>query len=280
MALTTRVNPVPKLVEKDGKKQRILYIEDEDSNWDVTKLSLRGRYYLTRASTSEEAFRLLSAEKFDLILMDIQLSGSSLNGIEITQILRGLMNQAKIPNFAQAADCQGARIIFVTAYSARYNKDELLRAGGDDLITKPVDFTRLSLAISRLLVREAFDNQPQVKKFLTENNFEEKRSHMRVPLQLNCAVRSKDASYHAYLWDLSIGGARIVFDPGPVPASLSKGSLCTIQFTTAWGIIESDISVVWNDGDKPNEIGVSFVGMSEDCTGILIRWLGSQTDEE
>ena len=158
MALT-RFNPVPKPSKQKDNKQHILYVEDEDMNWEVTHLSLRDKFSLTRAASAEEAFALLGQQKFDLILMDIQLSGSSLNGIEITQILKGMAAQAT-PSFARGADCQGARIIFVTAYSARYTKDELMQAGGDDLITKPVDFTRLSLAISRLLVREAFEAQP------------------------------------------------------------------------------------------------------------------------
>jgi DNA-binding response OmpR family regulator len=49
--------------------------------------------------------------------------------------------------------CQDAPIIFVTAYMNRYSKPELTEAGGDDVIYKPVDFMRLSLAMSRLLVR-------------------------------------------------------------------------------------------------------------------------------
>jgi len=155
-----------------------------------------------------------------------------------------------------------------------------MEAGGDDLITKPVDFTRLSLAISRLLVREAFDSQPQVKKFLEENDAAEKRTHLRVPLELNCKVSFDDVTYHAYLWDLSIGGARIAFEPGPVPDTLTKGNLCTVQFTTAWGVIKSDISIAWNEQSKPNEMGVSFEGMSAECRGILNRWLGSQGKSE
>ena len=146
-------------------------MEDEDTNWEVTQLSLRDKFALQRASTSAEAFAMLDREKFDLILMDIQLSGSDLNGIEITQSLRGLTTGG-VPDYAKNVDCQGARIIFVTAYSARYTKEELIEAGGDDLITKPVDFTRLSLAISRLLVREAFNKQPQVKKFLSEKQYD------------------------------------------------------------------------------------------------------------
>ena len=45
-------------------------------------------------------------------------------------------------------------VVFVTAYSARYDKPSLIEAGADDVITKPVDYTRLLLVSSRLLVRD------------------------------------------------------------------------------------------------------------------------------
>ena len=53
----------------------------------------------------------------------------------------------------QGITADGIPIVFVTAYAGRYDKATLIKAGGDDLITKPVDPTRLSLCISRLIVR-------------------------------------------------------------------------------------------------------------------------------
>jgi len=128
---------------------RILYVEDEDANWEVTALQLRGKYLLTRASTSTEALSLLARERFDLILLDIQLSGSELDGIQICRALR-----SRQPHHGAApAVPLDTPIVFVTAYSARYDKQTLLDAGADDVVTKPVDYTRLLLVSSRLIVR-------------------------------------------------------------------------------------------------------------------------------
>jgi two-component system sensor histidine kinase BarA len=132
--------------------EKILYVEDEDTNWEVTEFALRDRFKLVRAKDDREVFALLAAEKYDLILMDIQLSGSRLSGIEITQILKGNYTK-EIPEFAVGITAHDTPIIFVTAYTARYKKDDLLKAGGDDLIAKPVDFVRLSLSMARLMVR-------------------------------------------------------------------------------------------------------------------------------
>ena len=84
MALS-RFNPTTSRTTA-GTARSILYVEDEDTNWEVTEFALRDRYKLTRAQNSRDAFKLLSSNRYDLILMDIQLSGSELNGIEITRI--------------------------------------------------------------------------------------------------------------------------------------------------------------------------------------------------
>ena len=154
MVLRRVTAPLPKLVRKERKSPTILYVEDEDTNWEVAELALRDKYDLERAADDRTAFRMLAAKKYDLILMDIQLSGSDLNGIEITEILKDRY-LGKLPFYAKGILCLDTPIIFVTAYTARYRKDHLVSVGGDDLIPKPVNFVRLSFAISRLLVRGA-----------------------------------------------------------------------------------------------------------------------------
>lgn len=135
------------------KQIKLLYVEDEDVNWEVTHLHLHSRYDMTRASTAEEAFGVLRKERFHAILMDIQLANSKLDGIGITRILRGKEIPAKIPPFAQGLVLPAVPIIFLTAYSARYPRDELLSYGGDELVTKPIDFTQLALCLSRCLLK-------------------------------------------------------------------------------------------------------------------------------
>ena len=131
---------------------RVLYVEDEDSNWNVTELHLRGKYILKRARDAKETFRILREEKFDLILLDIQLAGSDYDGIEICKILRKLPGQL-IPEEARDLDYRKVPVVFVTAYTEHYTKSLLTMAGGNDVINKPVDFARLNMVSSRLLGR-------------------------------------------------------------------------------------------------------------------------------
>jgi CheY-like chemotaxis protein len=139
-------------VEEAAEKKRVLYVEDDDVIWEVAEFALKKEFDLTRARDAREAFSLLAANTYDVILMDIQLSGSDLDGIGITRILKGRYD-GDPPSYANGVSAQGAPIIFVTAYTALYKKEDLERAGGDERISKPVDFTRLSLAMTRLLMR-------------------------------------------------------------------------------------------------------------------------------
>lgn len=140
--------PKPKTQEN---RPVILYVEDDDSIWEVTHHALKSRFDIHRAANSREAFVELGKRRYDLILMDIQLSGSELNGIEITRVIKGLAEgPADAPRDGEYAKVP---IIFVTAFTGRYSKEDLAAAGGDDVVPKPVDMTRLSLAIARLTVR-------------------------------------------------------------------------------------------------------------------------------
>jgi CheY-like chemotaxis protein len=133
-------------------KRNVLYVEDEDVNWFVAAPNLRDKYALCRARNAAEALAAIHAAQFDLILMDIQLASSGLDGINLTRVLRGTY-----PGFVSEIGKQQPEwtkdvpIIFVTAYTARYSREELIAAGGSELIGKPVNFVALALTISRLI---------------------------------------------------------------------------------------------------------------------------------
>src|SRR4051812_39908265 len=79
--------------------RRILYVEDEDQNWEVAQASLGHRHTIVRARTAQEAAHALNQERFDLIFMDIQLADSELDGIGLTRLLKGRAVEA-VPAWA------------------------------------------------------------------------------------------------------------------------------------------------------------------------------------
>ena len=143
--------------------------------------------------------------------MDIQLSGSGLNGIEFTQILKGLRQEPDSPEFAQDLDIQGARIIIVTAYAARYSDEDVRLAGGDEFVTKPVDFIRLSLSISRLLVREAFEDRKEIGHALRRQNLRRSDKPFGFACGWIVTCVSEAKSMRRRIWDVSAAGARVRF---------------------------------------------------------------------
>lgn len=130
----------------------ILYVEDDDSTWALTERHLRGRFKIERARNSDEALNLLQRKAYNLILLDIELGVSQLDGVALCRLLRGKSDPAA-SKISPPSGLEGVPIVFVTAFAARYTKEELVASGADDVVTKPVDYTRLLLVSSRLLVR-------------------------------------------------------------------------------------------------------------------------------
>jgi CheY-like chemotaxis protein len=138
-----------------GNVARVLYVEDEDLNWHITARRLRESCAITRAKNAHEVFACLAEQHFDLVLMDIALSGSELDGIQITRIIKGTYPDP--PAYATPPpNGDKLPIVFVTAYASRYTRSSLISVGGTDVIYKPVNFGMLTACISRILLRERF----------------------------------------------------------------------------------------------------------------------------
>jgi CheY-like chemotaxis protein len=135
-----------------GGRPRLLYIEDNDENWQVAELRLKRSYELVRAADDMAACHVLS-QPGDLyaILMDIELRGSNLNGIALTKLLRGSLPAVQCPTYARTVPRLDVPVFFVTAYSGTaHTREELLAVGANDVLSKPVDFTKLNLALTSL----------------------------------------------------------------------------------------------------------------------------------
>ena len=140
-----------------GGRDTILYVEDDDENWDVADLRLAGTYDMLRAKGSRDACELIRArhDVIDVVLMDIELRGSELNGIELTELFRGKRPSKPVPHYADNLPLVSKPIIFVTAHGARYSDVELMLFGADKVIPKPVNFNQLNLALASISVSNA-----------------------------------------------------------------------------------------------------------------------------
>jgi CheY-like chemotaxis protein len=100
--------------------------EDEPINREITgELLVEAGLVLDFAEDGLEAVSLVTANEYDLILMDMQMP--HLDGLQATTRIRGLPNGAKVP------------ILAMTANAFIEDKAKCMAVGMNDFIAKPVD---------------------------------------------------------------------------------------------------------------------------------------------
>jgi two-component system cell cycle response regulator DivK len=117
---------------------KILYVEDNDDNVYVVRNRLgRAGFTVLVAVDAEQGLAMATAERPDLILMDLGLPG--IDGWEATRRLKAAPATKDIP------------VIAVSAHAMTGDREKALEAGCDDYDTKPIDFPRLRAKIQALL---------------------------------------------------------------------------------------------------------------------------------
>jgi CheY-like chemotaxis protein len=112
----------------------VLIVEDDPINLRVFSkiLTKRGGLEVKATENVEEVIELACSGQINLILMDVSLGnsyyqGEPVDGIKITQILKGNPLTAKVP------------IILVTAHAMQGDRETFLQeSGADGYISKPV----------------------------------------------------------------------------------------------------------------------------------------------
>lgn len=140
------VLPNCKVEEPEGlknqlKDKQILVVDDNKVNLIVASTFLRQwGAEPTEAESGFEALELLKTNRFDVVLMDIQMP--KMDGIETTRIYFSNPNHDRIPIVGLTAD------VFLNT------KEAALAAGMIDLITKPFNPRALEAALSALVTNQ------------------------------------------------------------------------------------------------------------------------------
>ena len=118
---------------------KLLYMEDNEDN--LYMLTLRfdvlGGYEIVSAPDGATGIALVSDERPDLILMDLNLP--VVDGWEATRRLKADPATCDIP------------IIALTAHAMAGDREKALAVGCDEFDTKPVEFERLLAKIEQVL---------------------------------------------------------------------------------------------------------------------------------
>lgn len=142
---------------EDRSRRRILYVEDDVDIWQITKHKLRAKYDLVHAATDQEACRLLTDanETFHAVLMDIELKGSLLNGLQLVKLLRGNLPVEGLPEYARGVQSSQVPVIVLSAYVGAYKQEDLIALGANRALAKPVDFVDLTMTLTEVNLRQA-----------------------------------------------------------------------------------------------------------------------------
>lgn len=109
---------------------RVLLAEDNLSNQKVILMMLKRLGYEAKTvSNGKEALSALEREQFDIVLMDVRMP--EMDGLQATRIIR-----QRIQN--------NLKIIAITAYALRGDRERCLEAGMDDYLSKPVRMEELA----------------------------------------------------------------------------------------------------------------------------------------
>jgi len=116
---------------------RILVVDDEPQIRRVMRMALTAEgYEVDDARTGEEALQKVREQRFDLMLLDMNMAG--MGGLEVCRQLRPASEIA---------------IIMLTVRNSEQDKVRALDAGADDFITKPFSMPELLARIRAALRR-------------------------------------------------------------------------------------------------------------------------------
>ena len=113
---------------QNAAKLRILLAEDNEVNRHVAiRILEKEGHHVVSAEDGRMTLAALSAQTFDLVLMDVQMP--QMDGLEATRAIREReqLTSAHIP------------IIAMTAHAMSGDRERFLEAGMDDYISKPID---------------------------------------------------------------------------------------------------------------------------------------------
>jgi len=120
------------------QKKRILIVEDEESllKLETILLTVNG-YEVSSASTGMDALEKLSAEQFDLVLLDIMLP--DIDGYEICSRIKEDHRHADIP------------VVMLTGRKSTGDQERGASCGADAYLTKPFKSAMIIEVIERLI---------------------------------------------------------------------------------------------------------------------------------
>jgi two-component system, cell cycle response regulator DivK len=130
----------PPAQQPPGRAPYVLVVDDNETNLELAVFALEvDGFEVGTARDADEFRRVLATRRPDVVLMDMQLPGTS--GLELTRELKADPASAAIP------------VIAVTAYAMKGDEQRMRAAGCDDYVSKPLDVATFAQRVRRVLGR-------------------------------------------------------------------------------------------------------------------------------
>ena len=113
----------------------VLVVDDEKHTREGLQQALAENYDVSLAANADEAFNLMEAQSFDVIVTDLRMPGKS--GLKVIDKALALPNRPAV--------------LMMTAYGNIESAVEAMKRGAVDFLTKPVNIERLEVLIQRAL---------------------------------------------------------------------------------------------------------------------------------
>lgn len=126
---------------------RVLMVDDNATNLLVFKSLLKETYVkIDTASSGDECLKRCAGEKYDIIFLDHMMPGK--DGIETLHELKDMKDSAN----------KDTVVICLTANAISGAREEYIKEGFDDYITKPIEPDKLEKTMMRYLPKEKIDD--------------------------------------------------------------------------------------------------------------------------
>src|SRR6267154_2029733 len=113
----------------------VLIVDDEKHTREGLQQALAEHYDVSLAANADEAFNLMEAQVFEVIVTDLRMPGKS--GLKVIDKALTLPNRPAV--------------LMMTAYGNIESAVEAMKRGAVDFLTKPVQIERLEILIQRAL---------------------------------------------------------------------------------------------------------------------------------
>jgi DNA-binding NtrC family response regulator len=132
----------------------VLIVDDEKHTREGLRQALEDDYDIYLAQDADEAFNLMNAEQFDVVVTDLRMPGGK-SGLKVIDKALSLANKPVV--------------IMMTAYGNVESAVEAMKRGATDFLTKPVNLEKLEILIQRALKSRNLETENvQLKQRLDE----------------------------------------------------------------------------------------------------------------